>query len=96
VAAVEPEQVLLLTSAGVFRPNRTLGMDSNWILRHLMEADDRPLGSADAIRSVETLIQKGTFKKARSAIAVAKRKGFDLPEWSVLEARMARLEVLGK
>lgn len=96
VAAVEPEQVLLLTTAGIIRPDRTLGMDSNWILRHLMEADDRPAGAAAAIHSVESLIKRGTFKKARIAIAEAKAKGFDLPEWSVLEARMARLELLAK
>jgi hypothetical protein len=41
----------------------------------------------------ETLIQKGAFKKARIAIAAAKRI-FDLPEWVTLEARMARLESL--
>jgi len=93
VAAVEPEQVLLLTDAGVVRPDRTLGMDSNWILRHLMEADDRPAGAAKAIRSVEALIKRGTFTKARTAIAEAKKNGLDLPEWSVLEARMARLEM---
>jgi len=96
VAAVEPEQVLLLTAAGIVRPDRTLGMDSNWILRHLMEADDRPAGAAEAIQSVEALIKKGNLKKARSAIAGAKKKRFDVPEWSVLEARMARLEVLAR
>ena len=96
VAAVEPERVLVLTAAGVVPPDRTLGMDSNWILRHLMEADDRPAGAAEAIQSVEALIKKGNFKRARSAISDAKKKGFDLPEWSVLEARMARLEVLAK
>lgn len=96
VAAVEPEQVLLLTAAGIVRPDRTLGMDSNWILRHLMEADDRPAGAMEAIRAVEDLIRKGVFKKARAAISKTKKKGFDLPEWSVLEARMARLEVLAK
>jgi predicted ATP-binding protein involved in virulence len=96
VAAVEPDQVLLLTTAGVVRPDRTLGMDSNWILRHLMEADDRPAGATEAIQAVESLIKKDTFKKARAAISQAKEKGLDLPEWSVLEARMARLEVLAK
>lgn len=96
VAAVEPEQVLLLTDVGVVRPDRTLGMDSNWILRHLMEADDRPLGAKEAIHAVEGLIRKGTFRKARATISEAKRKGLDLPEWSVLQARMARLEVLAK
>ena len=96
VAAVEPEQVILVTTAGVVRPDRTLGMDSNWILRHLMEADDRPAGAAEAIHSVENMIKKGAFRKACAAIAHAKGQGFDLPEWSVLEARMARLEVLAK
>jgi predicted ATP-binding protein involved in virulence len=94
VAAVEPEQVLLLTTAEVVHPDRSLGMDSNWILRHLMEDDDRPASAALAIRTVEALIQKGAFKKASIAIARERRKGFDLPEWSVLEARMARLERL--
>jgi len=91
VAAVEPEQVLLLTAAGVVRPDRTLGMDSNWILRYLMEADDRPQDAAQAIRAVEVFIKKGAFAKARIVIAREKARGLDLPEWSVLEARMARL-----
>ncbi len=91
VAAVEPEQVLLLSATEVVRPDRTLGMDSNWILRYLMEADDRPAGAALAIRTIESLIKKGAFTKARIAIAEEKKKGLDLPEWSVLEARMARL-----
>ena len=44
----------------------------------------------------EALIEKGSFKKARAAIKMAKDKGLDLPEWSVLEARIARLELIGK
>ena len=96
VASVEPDQVHLLSPLGVIRPDRSLGMDSNWILRHLMEADDRPEGSKAAIQSVESLIRKGTFKKARTQISEAQKNGFDLPEWSVLEARIARLEILAK
>ena len=96
VAAVEPEQVLLLTENGVVRPDRTLGMDSNWILRFLMEADDRPAGASKAIKGVEGLIRAGEFKKARTAMAAERKRGFELPEWSVLEARMARMEVLAK
>ena len=33
---------------------------------------------------------------ARKAIASAKETGLDLPDWSVLEARMARLEMVTK
>src|SRR5262249_17021928 len=94
VAAVEPEQVLLLSTEGVVHPDRSLGMDSNWILRHLMEADERPPGAVTAIKTVEGLIKKGAFKKALASMANAKKKGLDLPEWSMLEARIARLENL--
>lgn len=96
VAAVEPEQVLLLTDSGVIRPDRTLGMDSNWILRHLMEADERPAKATEVIRKVEAFIKKGAYKKARALIASKRKRGLDLPEWSILEARMARMEILAK
>ena len=96
VASVEPDQVHLLAPGGIIRPDRSLGMDSNWILRHLMEADDRPEDAMAAIRSVESLIGEGTFEEARAAISEARKNGLDLPEWSVLEARIARLEILAE
>jgi len=96
IASVEPEQVLLLTNSGVIQPERTLGMDSNWILRHLMEADDRPSESISAIKEVESLIRDAKFKFAREFITKYRKQGLDLPEWAVLETRMARLEVLAE
>ena len=96
LSAVEPEQVLLMAPTGVLRPDRTYGMDSNWILRHLLDADDRPPMSTAAIKEVEALIGREAFKKARTAIKKAKENGLDLPEWSILEARIARLEVFGR
>ena len=96
VASVEPDQVLLLAPNEIIHPDRSLGMDSNWILRHLMEADDRPENAMVAIQSVENLIAKGTFEEARAAISEAKKNGLDLPEWSVFDARIARLEILAE
>lgn len=96
VASVERDQVHLLAPAGIIHPDRSRGMDSNWLLRHLMEADDRPEDAMAAIQSVENLIKEGTFEKAHAAISEAKKNGLDLPEWSVLEARMARLEILAE
>jgi ABC-type hemin transport system ATPase subunit len=94
VAAVEPEQVLLLVDGDVIHPDRSFGMDSNWILRHLMDVDERPASAAKVIKAIEALITKGDFKKAFTAITNARNKGLDLPEWSVLEARISRLERL--
>ncbi len=96
VASVQPDQVLLLAPNEIIHPDRSLGMDSNWILRHLMEADDRPEVAMAAIQSVESLIGEGTFEKARAAISKAKENGLDLPEWSILEARIARMEILAE
>lgn len=96
VAAVEPEQVLLLTDKGVISPDRTFGMDSNWILRHLMEADDRPVEAVRAISKVEQRIKEGNFEKAQEEIAASRRAGLDLTEWAILEARMARMEMLAE
>ena len=96
VASVEPDQVHLLAPVGIIHPDRSLGMDSNWILRHLMEADDRPEAAMAAIQSVESLIEEGTFEEAHAAISEARKNGLDLPEWSVLETRIARLEILAE
>ena len=96
VASVDPEQVHLLTTAGVIQPDRSRGMDSNWILRHLMEAHDRPMDAKVILESVERSVEQGAFSKARAEMSEAKRKGFDLPEWSILEARIARLEILAQ
>jgi predicted ATP-binding protein involved in virulence len=96
VAAVEPEQVMLLTEKGIIRPNRTLGMDSNWILRHLMETDERPAATAKAIENVEALISKGDYSKARKQIATYRKTWSDLPDWAILETRMLRMEALAK
>ena len=71
-------------------------MDSNWILRHLMETDERPANTARAIKTVEALVSKGAYAKARKMIAVHRKKWPDIPDWAVLEARMARMEVLAK
>lgn len=96
VASVEPRHISLLSPRGVERPQRSFGTDSNWILRHLMEADDRPEEAAASIQIVEALIREGKFEAAHIAIAEAKRAGLDLPDWSMLEARIARLEILAE
>ena len=96
IASVKSDQVLLLTDSEVIPPDRTWGMDSNWILCHLMEADDRPAQSILAINEVESLISDGNFRDARAAITKHHKNGLDILEWSVLRARMARMELLAE
>ena len=61
-----------------------------------MEADDRPRDAKVILESVNRSIAEGAFADARTKMSEARRKGFDLPEWSILEARIARLEILAE
>jgi len=94
IPSLEPERIQLIKGDEILIPDRTLGMDSNWILNHLMEASERPDDAAEAIHLVENLINEGDFSGARKAMAEFNKKGFDFPEWAVLEARIARLELI--
>ena len=93
IPSVEPERVLLLKDSQLIPVDKTFGMDSNWILKFLMDADDRPQEAKEAIEDVENLIKEGNFKAAKMAISSCKEAGLDLTEWSVFEARMARMEI---
>ena len=95
VSSLGPERIFLFEGFEVINPERTLGVDTNWILRHLMQAGDRPLNAAKAIQQTEALIKNGKFKKAQKLIVLNKSK-WDLPEWSVLDARLAKLKILTK
>ncbi|MDB6095544.1 MAG: hypothetical protein JWM32_3106 [Verrucomicrobia bacterium] len=92
IAAVKPEQIVLLTPTGLIEPDRSLGMDSNWILKHVMGTDERPARTAQTIRGIEAQIDSGSFRSARAAIAKARKIWSDLPDWPILEMRMKRME----
>ncbi|MGN6297381.1 MAG: AAA family ATPase [Ginsengibacter sp.] len=94
IPSLAPERIQIIGLDKVFFPDRSLGMDTNWILKYLMESDDRPENASKAIEDIEQLIKEIEFDKARSKMAEYKKDGFDLPEWSVFEARIARLEII--
>lgn len=96
IPALEPERIHIINNNEIIRPDRSLGMDTNWILKHLMESDDRPEVSINAIEEVEQLIDDIEFDQARELIEKYKSEGLDISEWVVFEARMSNLEILGE
>lgn len=96
IPSIDPESVLVMKDGKVDSVNRSLGMDSNWILKFLMETEDRPHESVVAIQKVEDLILAGNFTAARQVISEYRQKDFDLEEWAMFEARIARIEILKK
>ncbi len=94
IPAIKPERIQLIYNKEVLHPDRSLGLDSNWILRNLMDSEDRPNVSAIAIAEVETQINKGNFSKALSLINKYKNEQLELAEWATFEARISKLKIL--
>ncbi|MCD8031133.1 MAG: AAA family ATPase [Bacteroides sp.] len=94
IPALDPERIHIINRKEVINPDRSLGMDTNWILKYLMDSDDRPEGSAKAIEEIEQLIDDIEFVQAIERMEYYKKRGLDLPEWSVFEARIARFTII--
>jgi len=94
IPAIEPERIQLIYNKEVLHPDRSLGLDSNWILKNLMDSEDRPTISSKAIAEVEAQINKGNLTKALSLINKYKNEQLELAEWSTLEARISKLKIL--
>lgn len=93
IPVLDAERIHIIDSDKIIHPDRSLGMDTNWILRHLMGSDYRPEASTKAIDEIENLINDVEFEEALQKMSLYKKNGLDLPEWSVFEARIARLNI---
>jgi predicted ATP-binding protein involved in virulence len=96
IGEVKPEEVRLLGRDGVQKAERSTGLDSNWILRHLMEADERNPGIKLRLESIEKEIAGGNYDEARDSLQKLRDEGWDFPELAVLGTRLDKLEALAK
>ena len=92
VGEVGPDEIQLLSGDGTLSVERSAGMDSNWILRHVMSADERNPKLKSRLDSIEKQIADGDYDEAKAAIAVLREQGWDLPELAVLSTRLDKLE----
>jgi hypothetical protein len=75
-------------------PPQTFGMDSNWILRHVLEADDRNPAVGDAIQAILAALRDGRTKAARAGVKALRKKTGETPDLAEAAAKIARAEVL--
>jgi predicted ATP-binding protein involved in virulence len=75
-------------------PPQTFGMDSNWILRHIMEVDDRNPEVGAAIQAILDAIREGRTKAARAGVERLRKKTGETPDLAEAAAKIARAEVL--
>lgn len=95
IGEAKPEEIILLDFEEMVHPAQSFGMDSNWILKYLMGADDRDRPVKEAIKEIFDLIEDDDFDEAKVKIEALRRyiEGDhpDLAEASALVERYTRI-----
>jgi len=97
IGEVPPENIILLEEGKQPQvPSQSLGMDSNWVLRRLMETPERSTESQKILDDISNLIVNTKYAEATSLIEEAKNLyGID-EEIVRLQTRIERIKLLGK
>lgn len=96
VSEVEPEKIIILDeNISPYRPDQSLGMDTNWILRHLMGTDELPAQTKKEYERISKLIEKEEYDKAESLINKLRKKYGETPELVRLQTRIDSIRILG-
>ena len=92
IGEARPEEIVLLTPQGQKRPMGSYGMDSNWVLECVMEAEGRNPDVARRIRALFDAIDDGRFDEARASIAALRKEIGDAPDLLGAESYIWRVE----
>lgn len=93
IGEARPEEIVLLTLQGQKpRPTQAFGMDSNWVLECVMEADGRDPSVAKEIKALFNEIEEGKFDEARARIERLRTDIGDMPDLVGAESYIWRVE----
>ncbi len=97
VGEVSPENIIILEEGKPpYRPDQSLGMDTNWILEFLMGTTSRNELFQNKLDEISRLIEKKKYKKAQFEIDHIRTNGLDRdPELLKLQTRLERILILG-
>ncbi len=95
ISSIYPDRINIIKNFEIDHTVKTYGLDINYILKFVMEDDDRLDISKVAIEAVQELIDKVEFEEARALIAKYKSENLDLSEWIDFEVQMSHFEIFG-
>lgn len=97
VGEVQPENIIMLES-GVppYRPDQSLGMDTNWILKRIMDTPERNVETDKALARIARLIENEKYEQATKALEKLRANLGEFPELVRLQTRLDRITLLGK
>lgn len=97
IGEVAPENIILLEPGKQpYRPDQSLGMDSNWILQMLMDAPERNEETTRQLEQINDLLEDGSYEEAAEAIERLREQIPSDPELARLQTRLDRLQILGE
>ena len=97
IGEVSPDNIILLERGKPpYRPDQSLGMDSNWILRHLMGASERDSETEQELSRIAGSIEDEQYDKATAAIETLRSTLGEFPELVRLQTRIDRIRLLGE
>lgn len=97
VGEVTAKHVVLMHGDGrTTYPSQAFGMDSNWILRHIMESDERRPEVKQALDAILAAIRSGDIENARAQIADVRGRIGESPDLAAADAMASRAEILSQ
>jgi len=95
IGSVAPENVILLEHGKPpLKPDQSLGMDTNWILKFLMETNERDSKYELELKEIAQLIEDDNYEEAQSKIDSLREKLGEFPELVRLQTRIDRFTLL--
>lgn len=93
----EQAEVLRMNKNQVFSVSQALGMDSNWILTHVMQTPERDKDTAELIKEMFDLLARRDYNKVPAAIeAVESRTNGPISDTNRAKATLERVKIIGR
>jgi predicted ATP-binding protein involved in virulence len=94
VGEISPDNIVLIENGTARRPDQSLGMDSNWILRFLMGVEERDQDTKQRLQTIEQMIEDDKYDEATTTIDELRDKLGEFPELVRLQTRIDMIEFL--
>jgi predicted ATP-binding protein involved in virulence len=96
VGEAQPEEVILLSDQGPLNPAQSFGMDSNWILKHVMGASERDVTIKAKLEEVEKLVDDLQIETAQAKVDELRSEIGNHPDLVRFAARVDRFAKKGQ
>lgn len=90
IGQAKPGEIILLDAQGTGHPGQSYGMDSNWVLKHIMDSADRDPSVSQALDNLFDDIEEGRFDRAYEKLQNLRQEIGDHPELVEAEALIGR------